>query len=452
MFLWGKRLVHASFTCLFVLLILVTSSANAQGQAAPFKPEEIEALVAPIALYPDSVLSQVLMASTYPLEIVYAGRWAKAHPDLKGDAAVQAVANEPWDVSVKSLVAFPQILEPMHDKLDWTQRLGDAVLAQEKDVLAAVQRLRSRARDAGNLQSNDRQNVIVEQATTTAAVAPTIVRIEPANPEVIYLPAYDPAVVYGGWAYPAYPYYYWPPYPAYYPGWAFGSGLAWGLGFAAAGAIFGNANWGGGDINIDIDRGAHIDHRFDRNKAQGGRWQHDASHRKGVAYRDNASRQKYGRNVPGADKRADFRGRERGTGSRASVADRAGTGDRAGIADRSGAGNRGGASNRVSTADRSGVSNRPGAADRTGASNRANTADRARAADRYSAGFGSRDNAFQGVNNGRTAQQDFSRGRNSTSFNRQSGGGGYAGGRGGGYGGGAGGGRGSGGRGGGGRR
>jgi len=435
---WARTVTHVVCACLLAGLMLGSANAGAQGQPAPFKPEEIEALVAPIALYPDSVLSQALMASTYPLEIVYAARWVKAHPDLKGDAAVQAVANEPWDVSVKSLVAFPQVLEPMNDKIDWTQKLGDAVLAQEKDVLAAVQRLRARARDSGHLESNEQQRVIVEQATTAEAVAPTIVRIEPANPQVIYVPAYDPAVVYGGWAYPAYPYYYWPPYPAYYPayypGGALMSGFAWGLGFAAAGAIFGNCNWGGGNINIDINRGAHIDHHFDRSKAQGGRWQHDASHRKGVAYRDNASRQKYGRNVPGADRRADFRGRERATGGRASVADRAGTGNRAGSADRASTGNRAGTPGRVSTADRS------------GASNRLSTADRARAADRYSSGFGGRDNAFQGVGNGTRAQSDFSRGRSSTSVNRPSGGGGYAGGRGGGGRGGGGGGRGGGGR------
>ncbi len=240
--------------CLLPLLAFGSGSGLAQGQPAPFKPEEIEALVAPIALYPDTVLSQVLMASTYPLEIVYAARWVQAHPDLKGDAAIQAVANESWDTSVKSLVAFPQVLEPMNDKLDWTQRLGDAVLSQERDVLAAIQRLRGRARDSGHLETNAQQRVITEPATTTGAVAATIVRIEPANPEVIYLPAYDPGVVYGGWGYPAYPYYYWPPYPAYYPGGAFLSGFAWGIGFAAAGAIFGNCNWGGGDINIDINR------------------------------------------------------------------------------------------------------------------------------------------------------------------------------------------------------
>src|SRR5262249_43675640 len=109
--------------------------ASTATQAPTFKPEEIEALVAPIALYPDALLSQVLMASTYPLEIVYAGRWLKANPGVKGDAAIQAVQSQKWDVSVKSLVAFPQVLEPMSDKLEWTQKLGDAFLAQQKDVL-----------------------------------------------------------------------------------------------------------------------------------------------------------------------------------------------------------------------------------------------------------------------------------------------------------------------------
>src|SRR5258708_3917326 len=168
---------------------------QAQAQPARFKPEEIEALVAPVALYPDSVLAQVLMASTYPLEIVHAARWVKANPNVKGDAAVKAVEGQSWDVSVKSLVAFPQVLEPMNDKLDWTQKLGDAFLAQESDVLAAVQRLRARAQKSGNLKSNEQQKVISEPAPAGGQAAPTIVRLEPANPEVIYLPALQPALV-----------------------------------------------------------------------------------------------------------------------------------------------------------------------------------------------------------------------------------------------------------------
>ncbi|CAB3768489.1 DUF3300 domain-containing protein [Paraburkholderia humisilvae] len=434
------------------------------NQPVPFKPEEIEALVAPIALYPDSVLSQVLMASTYPLEIVHAARWAKANPKLKGDAAVKAVENEPWDVSVKSLVAFPQILEPMNDKLDWTQKLGDAFLAQEKDVFAAIQRLRARAQEAGNLKSTEQQKVVVEQAPPPAGggqpPTQTIVRIEPANPEVIYVPAYNPTVVYGAWSYPTYPPYYWPPPPAYYPGAALATGFAWGIGLAAAGAIFSDCNWGGGDVNINVNKAANIDRNFDRTKVQGNgnRWQHDGSHRQGVAYRDNATRNKYAGNVPGAEGRSDFRGRNNGTNQRASVADRAGTGNRAATADRAGAGNRaatadrGNAGNRATTADRGNAGNRATTADRGGAGNRATTADRSNLNDRGGAsnrggagagnfnrasdqvggggfgggGGGGRDNAFQGVGAGGATQRSADRGRSSmqgSGFNRPSGGG-----------------------------
>ncbi|CAG4894890.1 DUF3300 domain-containing protein [Paraburkholderia saeva] len=410
---WSERLSQAVRMGLIVVLMIGSCGVGAQNQAQQpaFNPEEIEALVAPIALYPDSVLSQVLIASTYPLEIVYAARWVKANPDIKGDAAVKAVQDQPWDVSVKSLVAFPQALEPMNDKLDWTQKLGDAFLAQEKDVLAAVQRLRAKAQESGNLKSNEQQNVIVEPApaggqTTTQ----TIVRIEPANPEVIYVPAYNPTVVYGGWSYPAYPPYYWPPYPAYYPGAAFATGLAWGVGLAAAGAIFGNCNWGGGDVNINVDKAANIDRNFDRSKVQGGKWQHDGSHRQGVAYRDNASREKFGNNVPGADGRGDFRGRTGGASDRAGLGDRAGAGN-AGVA------NRAGGANGAGLGDHGGFGGDRGgyAGDRAG----------------YS---GSRERAFQGVGGGSASQRDFSRGRSSAQSSGFHRGGGMRGGGGGGRG------------------
>lgn len=130
---WLMRLFRYVGPWLFASLTLISFGAHAQDaseQPPPFKPEELEALVAPIAFYPDTVLSQVLMVSTYPLEIVQAARWVKANPKVKGDAALKAVENEPWDVSVKSLVAFPQALEPMNDKLDRTQKLGDAFLTQ----------------------------------------------------------------------------------------------------------------------------------------------------------------------------------------------------------------------------------------------------------------------------------------------------------------------------------
>ena len=397
--------------------------ATSSKPVTPFKPEEIEALVAPIALYPDSVLSQVLMASTYPLEVVHAARWLKANPNVKGDAAVKGVQNQTWDVSVKSLVAFPQILEPMNDKLDWTQKLGDAFLAQQKEVLDAVQRLRGRAQESGNLKSSEQQKVIVEPAPSGSS-SQTVVRIEPANPEVIYVPTYNPTVVYGSWYYPAYPPYYWAPYPAYYgyyPGAAFASGIAWGIGFAAAGAIFGNCNWGGGDVNIDVNRATNIDRNFDRNKAQGGgRWQHDASHRKGVAYRDNATRERFGRDTAGADARNEFRGRGGDLGDRGGPG-----GDRAGVSNR--AGDRG-AGDRGAATDRAGAADRGGGIDRSGAGDRSGMADRG-------GGAGGRDNAFQGVGGGNAAQRDFARGQSSSrgsSFSHSGARGGGGGGRGGG--------------------
>ncbi|MGA7817884.1 DUF3300 domain-containing protein, partial [Caballeronia sp.] len=376
---WSERLSQA--VRMWFLVVLMTGSTGVSAQNQPeqptFKPEEIEALVAPIALYPDSVLSQVLMASTYPLEIVHAARWVKANPNIKGDAAVKAVEGQSWDVSVKSLVAFPQVLEPMSDKLDWTQKLGDAFLAQEKDVLAAVQRLRARAQESGNLKSNEQQSVTVEPAPAGGQASQTIVRIEPANPQVIYVPAYNPTVVYGTWGYPSYPPYYWPPAPAYYPGAALATGLAFGVGLAAAGAIFGNCNWGGGDVNINVNKAANIDRNFDRTKVQGGKWQHDASHRQGVAYRDNASREKFAKNVSGADARGDFRGRNGDAGNRAGGSNNAGVGDRGGGRNNATVGDRGGGRNDAGVADRSGGRNNAGVAARSGGGNVAGVNDRA---------------------------------------------------------------------------
>jgi len=492
---WSARLYRAVFMWLIVLLTMGSSGLHAQSQPqqpsppqqTPFKPEEIEALVAPIALYPDSVLSQVLIASTYPLEIVHAARWVKANPNVKGDAAVKAVQDQTWDVSVKSLVAFPQVLEPMSEKLDWTQKLGDAFLAQEKDVLDAVQRLRSRAQQSGNLKSNEQQNVVVEPPPPGGQATQSVVRIEPANPEVIYVPAYNPTVVYGSWPAPAYPPYYWPPPPAYYPGAALATGFAWGVGLAAAGAIFSDVNWGGGDVNINVNKAANIDRNFDRTKVQGGnKWQHDASHRQGVAYRDNASREKYAKNVAGAEGRGDYRGRNGGAAAdragagnraggannpgvanRAGGANNAGAGNRAGgannpgVANRAGGANNAGAGNRAGGANNAGAGNRAGGANNAGAGNRAGGANnpgvanraggganapgggnRATASDRSSAGGyrgsssgGGRDSAFQGVGNGGASQRDFNRGRSSaqaSSFNRPSGGGARGGGGGGG--------------------
>src|SRR5215472_12069466 len=171
------------------------ATAPAAAPAAPvFKPEELDQLLAPIALYPDDLLAQVLMAATYPLEIVQADRWVKdpKNAKLKGEQLASALENQPWDPSVKSLVPFPQVLDMMSQQLDWTQKLGDAFLAQQKDVMDTVQRLRRKAQAAETLKTNEQQVVKTEPASQTIV-------IQPANPQVVYVPAYNPTVVYGTW-------------------------------------------------------------------------------------------------------------------------------------------------------------------------------------------------------------------------------------------------------------
>ena len=268
------------------------------------------------------------MAATYPLEVVQAARWSKANPNLSGDEAVKKVANENWDVSVMSLVAFPNVLEMMNEKLDWTQKIGDAFLGQQGEVMDSVQRLRKLAQNSGNLQSNEQQVVRSE--------AQAIV-IEPAQPQTIYVPAYNPTVVYGAWPYPAYPPYYYPGVAAWYPGSALVRGFAWGVGFAAAGAMFGGWNWGDDDVNVNVNRATNINRNYNRNNVSAsGNWQHNAQHRGNVGYRDQGSRDRYsGGRASNADSRRDFRGHD---GDRGGNRDGIGGGDRGGDRDGIGGG------------------------------------------------------------------------------------------------------------------
>ncbi len=194
---------------LLALVLLMPAAASAQNPPAPatsdqqvLKPEQLDALVAPIALYPDTLLAQVLMASTYPLEVVQADRWMTERKSLDGDRLKKEVEKQAWDDSVKSLVATPSVLTMMSKKLDWTQQLGDAVLAQQPDVMDAIQRLRSKAYANEKLKSTNEQKVTVRQEGNRQLVA-----IEPTDPNTLYVPYYDPAVVYGAWPYPAYPPY-----------------------------------------------------------------------------------------------------------------------------------------------------------------------------------------------------------------------------------------------------
>ena len=292
-----------------LLIVPFLSSSLVWAQESKvFKQEELDQMLAPIALYPDSLLSQVLMASTYPSDVADAAKWSKVHPDQKGDGAVNAVADQPWDPSVQSLVAFPQVLATMEQDPDWVQRLGDAFLAQPEDVMDAVQRLRTAAKKAGNLESTEQQKVIVEQAPQTQQ---SVIVIEPAQPQVVYVPSYNPTVVYGSWWYPSYPPVYLPPPPGYVFGTALVSGIAFGVGIGITNALWGGCNWGRRSVDINVNRynNINVNKRLNVNK-KNVNWNHNAQNRRGVPYRDANSRERYGKQVAGADNRKEFRGRD----------------------------------------------------------------------------------------------------------------------------------------------
>ena len=267
------------------------------AQPAKFKPEELEAIVAPVALYPDALLAQVLMASTYPLEIVEAARWSKANPGLKDQALQDELQKQTWDPSVKALAGFPQVLQMMNEKLDMTQKLGDAFLAQPKDVTDAVQRLRAKAMVAGNLKSGKELTY-----TSQKDGDQTIIIIEPTEPEVVYVPTYAPGI-YGPWPYPMYPPYYYPPPPGY-PAGGFWFGFT--VGIIIGGGVWARPVWHTGGVVINVNNYNRVNHTNINNP----NWQHNPEHRKGVQYRDQASREKFGQGQrQGAESREAFRGR-----------------------------------------------------------------------------------------------------------------------------------------------
>ncbi len=413
------------------LLIVLTAapawvSAQSSAEQNPFKQEELDQILAPIALYPDDLLSQVLMASTYPLEVVQAERWAKQNKSLKGDALATALEKQAWDPSVKSLVNFPDVLTMMSEKLDWTEKLGNAFLAQQKEVMGTVQKLRGKAQETGNLKTTAEQKVVVEKETQ-------VIVIESANPQVVYVPTYNPTVVYGTWAYPSYPpYYYYPPNYAATAAFSFMAGAAVG---AAWGYAWGDCNWGGGDVDIDVNRNTNINNNIDRSKYRSnvstgqGKWQHNAEHRKGVPYRDQATSQRYNRggSTQAAQNREAFRGRADQGGQNLS-----GSG-----------GNRGAQTGQMNRSASAGT-REAGSLNRSAGSSSSQIGGAGRQ------NVSSRDSAFQGASSGSQARNFSSRGSSSRqSMSAGSGGGGGRGGGGRGGGGRGGGGRGGGGRGGG---
>ena len=255
-------------------------------ESAPIPPAQLDALVAPIALYPDPLLAQALAASTYPLEIMQLQQWLARNPGLKGDALKNAVEKQSWDPSVQALAGLPDVVKRLSDDIQWTTDLGNAFLAQQKDVMDAVQRMRAKAQEKGALKSNEQQVV-----QTKTVEQQRVIVIEQANPQVVYVPAYNPTVVYGAPVYPYPPIYYPPPGAV---------AVSFGVGIAMGAWMSGGWGWGptwGHSSSVYINN----NNTFVRNEnirtnrtATNNNWQHNSQHRGGAPYRDRATADRYG--------------------------------------------------------------------------------------------------------------------------------------------------------------
>src|SRR6187399_988092 len=272
-----------------------TTTASSAASAPKIPNDQLDSLVAPIALYPDPLLAQVLAASTYPLEVIQLQQWLTKHPDLKGEALAAAVEKENWDPAVQGLAALPDVVKRLGDDIKWTADLGNAFLAQQSDVMDAVQRMRKKASDTGNLKTTEQQKV-----TTQVVQTKEVIVIQQANPQVIYVPAYNPVVVYGPPIYP-YPPIYYPP-PGYY---AAGVAIGFGVG-VAMGAFWGGGwgygpRWGYGSVHINVNN-RYVNHynRYNSYNRYGGNWNHNPAHRGGAPYADRNTANRYGGTTRGA--------------------------------------------------------------------------------------------------------------------------------------------------------
>ncbi len=299
-----------SFRCLMAVVsvtFLASGSSIVLAQETPAQPppqssppaeeapkipnDQLDSLVAPIALYPDPLLAQTLAASTYPLEIIQLQQWMEKNKTLKGKALTAAVEKQNWDPSIQAMATFPDVVKLLGDSIAWTSDLGNAFLAQQADVMDAVQRMRAKANGAGKLKTSQEQKVETKQVE-----GKTVVVIEQTNPEVVYVPSYDPAVVYGP---PVYPYP-----PVYYPT---GRLLAFGAG-VAIGAAWGNNNWGWGcgwgNNNVNVNVNNNFVNNYNRNNvnnriSNNSNFQHNAAHRGGAPYSNKSIANKYGGNSRG---------------------------------------------------------------------------------------------------------------------------------------------------------
>jgi hypothetical protein len=287
------KLLKRITVCTLILLLTIPFSAMSQpieekiaGRSSEniFKPEELEQILAPIALYPDALLAQVLTAATYPLEVVAADRFVNENEGLKNEALLRAAKDKDWEPSVKAMLEFPNVLAMMDEQLEWTKKLGDAFLSQQSDCMDAIQRLRQKAYVQGNLVTTEKQVIRVEPQTQ-------IIIIEPASPEIVYVPVYNTAIIYGQWRYPGYPPYYF--YSTRYSNISFFAGVF-------VGAFWGawetwDCNWYSRDVHINVDRYNHFtrasyaeNNRYWFYKAGQNYqpWRYDARHRTSAGSRD----------------------------------------------------------------------------------------------------------------------------------------------------------------------
>jgi hypothetical protein len=371
----------AAILCAVVLLpgnVAVVAAQDQQPAAAPeetavkIPADQLDSLVAPIALYPDALLSQTLVASTYPLEIVQLKQWLDQHKDLKGKALADAALKQDWDPSIQALAGLPDLVKQLADNIKWTTDLGNAFLAQQSDVMDAVQRMRKKAEDAGNLKSSEQQKV-----ETKVVENKQVVIIEQASPEVVYVPSYNPTVVYGAPVYP-YPPIAYPP-PGYY---AAGMAISFGVGVAMGAFWGGGAGWGcgwGGNNNVTINNNNNFVNNSNRqnfnNANRGNRagtqpargnsnWQHNPQHRGGAPYSDRSTANRFGGTTRG-DSLSNRQSNARQNQARQQPAggDRGGRGNR----QQAGGGDRGAGTRDMSNRGAGGGnSNRGGGGDRVG--------------------------------------------------------------------------------------
>ena len=406
-----------------------TQSAAQQDQVAKVPADQLDSLVAPIALYPDPMLAQTLAASTYPLELIQLQQWMAKNPGLKDKALADAVMKQPWDPSIQALAALPDVVKRLADDIQWTTDLGNAFLAQQSDVLDAVQRMRKKAQDTGNLKSTDQQ-----QVETKVIESKSVIVVEQADPQIVYVPSYDPVVVYGPPVYP-YPPIYYPPAGYYAAGLAISFGVGMMMGAAWGGGWGWGCGWGGNnDININnnnnFNRNSNIGGGNRNNIGNGNRpsqqpggggggrggssWKHNPQHRGGAPYGDRGTANKFGGTARGDSLS------NRQASARQQVGRQGGN-----LASSRGGGT--GVSNRASGA---GAGNRSGGA---GVSNRAGGADRVGSRDVSRGGGGNRD-AFGGGSrgssgyNGSSSRASSSRGSSSMGSRGGGGGGGRGGG------------------------